>query len=195
MLWGVAEDHDSNPLKLGLGQLKARGAKVVAINPVRTGYAAIADEWIAIRPGTDGLLAGALIHELLRCDRIDLEFLVRYTNAHWLVVDAPGTAGDGLVARDAEGHPLCATRDGGIVRADGVGISPRVVGAATLADGQRAVPAFERLAARYLDLEYAPHTVADRCGVDAETIRRLARELARTAFDEEIRLPIPWTDA
>ena len=51
MLWGVAEDHDSNPIKLGLGQLKARGAKVVAINPVRTGYGAIADEWIGDPPG------------------------------------------------------------------------------------------------------------------------------------------------
>ena len=36
MLWGVAEDHDSNPIKLGLGKLKARGAKIVAVNPVRT---------------------------------------------------------------------------------------------------------------------------------------------------------------
>src|SRR5690606_38088264 len=51
VLWGVAEDHDSNPIKLGLGRLKARGAKIVAINPVRTGYGAVADEWIGIRPG------------------------------------------------------------------------------------------------------------------------------------------------
>ena len=195
MLWGVAEDHDSNPLKLGLGQLKARGAKVVAINPVRTGYAAIADEWIAIRPGTDGLLAGAFIHELLRADRIDLEFLVRYTNAHWLVIDAPGGADDGLVARDAEGHPLCALGDGSVARADVVGIAPRVVGEVVLADGRRAAPAFQRLAVRYRDAEYAPESVAARCGVDAATIRRLARELARTAFDEAIRLPVPWTDA
>jgi anaerobic selenocysteine-containing dehydrogenase len=42
MLWGVAEDHDSNPIKLGLGKLKARGAKIVAVNPVRSGYGAIA---------------------------------------------------------------------------------------------------------------------------------------------------------
>ena len=55
MLFGVAEDHDSNPIKIGLGKLKARGAKFVAVNPVRTGYSAIADEWIGIRPGTDGL--------------------------------------------------------------------------------------------------------------------------------------------
>ena len=110
MLWGVAEDHDSNPIKLGLGKLKARGAKIVAVNPVRTGYGAIADEWIGIRPGSDGLFAFALIHELLRMDRIDLDYLVRYANAHWLVVRNPGAADDGLFARDADGNPLCWDR-------------------------------------------------------------------------------------
>ena len=124
MLWGVAEDHDSNPIKLGLGKLKQRGAKVVSINPVRTGYGAIADEWVGIRPGTDGLLAFALIHELLRTDRIDLDYLVRYTNAHWLVIQAPGTADDGLFARDDEGRVLCAARAEALpqfVAADGSG--------------------------------------------------------------------------
>ncbi len=110
MLWGVAEDHDSNPIKLGLGHLKGTGAKIVAVNPVRTGYGAIADEWIGIRPGTDGLFAFALIHELLKADRIDLDYLVRYTNAHWLVVRNPGGADDGMFARDADGHALCWNR-------------------------------------------------------------------------------------
>ncbi len=55
LLFGVAEDHASNPIKKALGKLKKRGAKVVAVNPVRTGYGAIADEWIGIKPGTDGL--------------------------------------------------------------------------------------------------------------------------------------------
>lgn len=193
MLWGVAEDHDSNPIKLGLGKLKARGAKVVAINPVRTGYAAIADEWIGIRPGTDGLLAGALIHELLRGDHIDLDYLVRYSNAHWLVVDDPGGSGDGLFARDASGRPLCITPDG-LRDATSIGIAPRVVGEALLPDGRRAVPAFQRLAERFLDEAWAPAAVADRCGVPADSIRRLARELAAAAFDDPVRLPIPWTD-
>jgi anaerobic selenocysteine-containing dehydrogenase len=90
--------------------MKARGAKIVAINPVRTGYASIADEWVPVNPGTDGLLAGALIHELLRADRIDFDYLVRYSNAHHLVIRAPGAADDGLVARDENGKPLCAVR-------------------------------------------------------------------------------------
>jgi anaerobic selenocysteine-containing dehydrogenase len=110
LMFGVAEDHDSNPIKLGLGKLKGRGAKIVAINPVRTGYAAIADEWIGIRPGTDGLFIGALIRELLVHDRIDLDYLVKYTNAHYLVVRNAGGADDGLFARDARGEPLCAAR-------------------------------------------------------------------------------------
>ena len=47
------------------------------------------------------LFAFALIHELLRTDRIDLDYLVRYANAHWLVIRNPGGADDGLFARDA----------------------------------------------------------------------------------------------
>jgi anaerobic selenocysteine-containing dehydrogenase len=43
--------------------------------------------------------------------------------------------------------------------------------------------------------EYAPDTVAERCGVGADTIRRLARELAETAFDQAITLDQRWTDA
>ena len=89
MLFGVAEDHASNPIKTALGKLKEKGVKVVAVNPIRTGYGAIADEWIGIRPGTDGMFVGALIHELMRAQKIDLEYLARYTNAHWLVIDDP----------------------------------------------------------------------------------------------------------
>jgi anaerobic selenocysteine-containing dehydrogenase len=195
MLWGVAEDHDSNPIKLGLGKLKARGAKIVAINPVRTGYGAIADEWIGIRPGTDGLFAFALIHELLRADRIDLDYLVRYTNAHWLVVRDPGAADDGLFVRDADGRPLCWDRlDNATLDANRIDISPAVVGEYALADGRAATPAFHLLAERYLDPQYSPDAVSGRCGIPAETIRRIARELAEAAFDSDFTLPIAWID-
>ncbi|MDX2298325.1 MAG: molybdopterin oxidoreductase family protein [Xanthomonadaceae bacterium] len=197
MLWGVAEDHDSNPIKLGLGKLKQRGAKVVSINPVRTGYGAIADEWVGIRPGTDGLLAFALIHELLRTDRIDFDYLVRYTNAHWLVIQAPGAADDGLFVRDDEGRVLCAARaeaSAQFVAADCSGIQPLIAGEYTLPDGRTAVPAFHLLAQRYLDPGYAPEAVAERCGVPVQTIRRLAQELAQAAFEQPLVLQQPWTD-
>ncbi|MDX2224506.1 MAG: molybdopterin-dependent oxidoreductase, partial [Rhodospirillaceae bacterium] len=194
LMFGVAEDHDSNPIKIGLGKLKARGAKFVSVNPAQTGYSAIADEWVGIRPGTDGLLVMALIHELLRAGRIDLDYLVRYTNAPWLAIDAPGRADDGLIARDAAGRPLCWDRkSGAAVAATLPDVTPALRGRFNVGD-QTTVPVFQLMAERYLDAAYAPEAVAARCGVPAAQIRRLARELASAAFDHAIELPIPWTD-
>jgi anaerobic selenocysteine-containing dehydrogenase len=99
ILFGVAEDHDSNPLKIGISKLKQRGARFVSVNPVRTGYSAIADNWLGVRPGTDGLLILSIVHELLKARKIDVDYLARYSNAAWLVIDAPGTAEHGLFAR------------------------------------------------------------------------------------------------
>jgi anaerobic selenocysteine-containing dehydrogenase len=196
LMFGVAEDHDSNPIKLGLGKLKGRGAKIVAVNPVRTGYAAIADEWIGIRPGTDGLFVGALIRELLIHDRVDFDYLVKYTNAHHLVVCNPGGADDGLIARDAHGKPLCWDKRGNSTHpADAIDIAPAIAGEYILLDGRKAIPSFQLLAERFLADDYAPETVAPQCGVDAVTIRRIAAELADVAFDQAIRLPQRWTDA
>ena len=195
LLFGVAEDHDSNPIKIGLATLRRRGVKIVSVNPVRTGYSAIADEWLGIRPGTDGLLVFALIHELLRSERVDLGFLVRYTNAPWLVIRNPGGADDGLFARDGEGRVLAwDRRSGGAVDAHLPEIAPLLAGEVTLAGGKRAVPVMALLAERYLDAQYAPEAVAPRCGLPAETIRRLAQELAAAAFEQEIVLEQPWTD-
>ena len=53
---GTAEDHHSNPLKIAISKFKRKGGRFISINPVRTGYSAIADEWVPIKPGTDGAL-------------------------------------------------------------------------------------------------------------------------------------------
>jgi len=196
LLFGVAEDHDSNPIKLGLGKLKGRGAKVVSVNPVRTGYSAIADEWVAIRPGTDGLLVLALVHELLRAGKIDADYLAAYTNAPWLVIDAEGTADHGLFARGADGAALVWDRKrSALVSASDAEAMPALTGERRLPDGRRAVPAFELMARRYLDPRYAPDAVAAETGVPAATIKRLAAEIAHVAFGEAIVLDRPWTDA
>ncbi|NOG73459.1 molybdopterin oxidoreductase family protein [Roseicella sp. DB1501] len=194
LMFGVAEDHDSNPIKLGLSRVKARGAKFVSVNPVRTGYSAIADEWVGIRPGTDGLFVLALAHELLRTDRVDLDFLARYTNAAWLVVQDPGGPEDGLFARDEEGTPLAWDRARGAIPAKAADLSAVMVGDHTLPDGRRARPVFHLLAERYLDPQYAPEAVAERCGLEAARIRRIAAEIAEVAFEHPITLDQPWTD-
>ena len=45
---GTAEDHHSNPLKIAISKFKRNGGRFISINPVRTGYSAIADEWVPI---------------------------------------------------------------------------------------------------------------------------------------------------
>ncbi len=194
MMFGVAEDHDSNPIKIGLAGLRRRGAKFVSVNPVRTGYSAIADEWVGIRPGTDGLLVLALIHQLLEADRVDLDYLARYTNAAWLVIQAPGEADDGLFARNEAGGPVVLGPSGSLADAAAPDVPAHLVGDARLPDGRRAVPVFQLVAERCLDPRYAPEAVADACGVPAATIRRLADEIAEAAFEQEIELKVPWTD-
>lgn len=184
MLFGVAEDHDSNPIKMGLGKLKARGVKTIAVNPVRTGYNALADEWVGITPGSDGLFILALIHELLRMGKIDLDYLARFTNAGFLV------GKDGLFLRDKAGKPLIIDRKTGkSVAYDRPG-SFADLGATH--KGAKTVMAL--LAEAYLDAQYAPEAVAGKCGVEADRIRAIAHELARVAFEEEIILDIPWVD-
>ena len=194
LLFGVAEDHDSNPIKIGIGRLKARGAKVVSVNPCRTGYNAVADEWLGIRPGTDGLFVMALIHELLKAGRVDLDYLAKFTNAHVLVIRDPGAADDGLFLRDADGKLLAFDSvEKRAVDALSAEIHPALVGEVTV-NGRRCVPVFQLLAERYLDPSYAPDAVAERCGLPADTIRRIAAELAEAAFEQSFELAVPWTD-
>jgi len=50
------------------------------------------------------------------------------------------------------------------------------------------------LVEKYLDPQYAPEAVAERTGISAETIERLALEMAHVAFQESIVIDTPWTD-
>ena len=78
---GTAEDHHSNPMKIAISKFKRGGGRFISINPVRTGYSAIADEWVPIKPGTDGALLLALINVLIEKGLYDREFIARYSNA------------------------------------------------------------------------------------------------------------------
>ncbi|WP_022977001.1 molybdopterin-containing oxidoreductase family protein [Nevskia ramosa] len=58
---------------------KKNGAKVIVIDPVKTGTSAMADQHIRVRPGTDGALALALIHVIIREGLVDQDYVDRYT--------------------------------------------------------------------------------------------------------------------
>ncbi|MGI9405415.1 MAG: molybdopterin oxidoreductase family protein, partial [Hyphomicrobiaceae bacterium] len=127
--------------------------------------------------------------------KIDLDYLVRYTNAPWLVIQSPGTKDDGLFARDESGKPLAFDKARGeLVDATQAEVVPALNGEFELPGGHKAVPVFQLIAERFTSGVYAPERVAAQTGLEAEDIRRIARELAEAAFEKEIVLDVPWTD-
>ena len=199
---GTAEDHHSNPMKSALSQFKRNGGRFVAINPVRTGYAAIADEWVPIKPGTDGALLLAIIREIIALGLYDREFLARYTNAGQLVNLDEASDEFGLMLRNPEGDVLNPLRPHNFIWWDrkhhcpvgdhAPGVDPALLGAFRMPDGTPAKPAFQLLEERVRDC--TPEWAAQITGIPAETIRRLAHEMGITARDQKIELPIAWTD-
>ncbi len=59
---------------------KGRGAKLVVVDPYRTGTASQADLHLALKPGSDAALACAVVHVLLRDGLADRDYLARYTD-------------------------------------------------------------------------------------------------------------------
>ncbi len=59
---------------------KERGAKLVVIDPYRTGTAAVADLHLAPRPGTDGALACAMMHIAFRDGHTDRAYMAQYAD-------------------------------------------------------------------------------------------------------------------
>lgn len=59
---------------------KERGAKLVVVDPYRSGTAEQADLHLALRPGTDGALACATMHVLFREGLADRGYLARYSD-------------------------------------------------------------------------------------------------------------------
>ena len=79
LLWGT-NTLTSNP-HMWPFVLRARekGARVIAIDPIRTRTAAQCDEWIAIRPGTDAALALGMMNVIFERGLEDRDFLARHT--------------------------------------------------------------------------------------------------------------------
>ncbi|MBL8324486.1 MAG: molybdopterin oxidoreductase family protein, partial [Rubrivivax sp.] len=200
---GTAEDHHSNPLKIAISKFKRDGGRFVSINPVRTGYSAIADEWVPIRPGTDGALLLAVIHEILRLGLYDREFVVQYTNGGELVnLDAEHDEFGMFVRTEVPQEEACYDPQNKLwwdrhtnkpVLSHKPGADPFLLGEFKLPDGTPVKPAFQLLQERVAD--YTPEWAAQITGIPAETIRRLAHEMGIVARDQRIELPIAWTDA
>jgi len=200
---GTAEDHHSNPMKIALSEFKRNGGRFISINPVRTGYSAIADEWVPIKPGTDNALILAIVRELIETGLYDREFVKDYSNSGQLVNCDENSEQHGMFYRMDINDPEVGCFDhqnqmwwdrhtNKAVRTHTEGTDPFLMGEFTMEDGTPVKPAFQLL--KESVEEYTPEWASSVTGIPAETIRRLAHEMGIVARDEKIELPIAWTD-
>ena len=77
--WGANIHGNNIHLWPFIEEARRKGARLVAIDPYRTRTAAVADEHLAIRPGTDGLLALAMMHTIFADGLEDPEYMAACT--------------------------------------------------------------------------------------------------------------------
>ena len=80
VVWGGNPVNTQVNLMCHIATAKKRGARLVVIDPYRTGTAQKADIHLMLRPGTDGALATAMMHVLLIEGYGDTEYLEQYTD-------------------------------------------------------------------------------------------------------------------
>ena len=75
-----ANPHAANPVQWArIKEAKARGAKIVVLDPMRSEGAKIADFWLRPHPGTDAAIALAMMHVIMAEDRHDKAFVSQWT--------------------------------------------------------------------------------------------------------------------
>lgn len=157
-----------------------RGAKLIVVDPRNVGLARRADEWLQVRPGSDGALALGLSHVMIEHGWYDADFLRAWTNAPFLVREDTGR--------------LLRSEDVGLAAPDGTYVVwagapvPGKLGDTSpdiLLDGDFDVRATEGIVTcrtvfdhwREICARHNPEVVSDLTGISAAQIERTAEML------------------
>ncbi len=170
---GFGAGLDPNMTTQNTAAARKRGMHLVVVDPLCSNAGAKADEWVPIRPGTDGALVLAMINVLLNELGIyDREFLARHTNGPYLV------KADGYYLRQ-DGKPLVwDIREGKAKPYDGRVQEYALEGKYTVGETE-VTPAFQLLKDHVK--RYTPEFSSEATTIPAGTIRRLASEFVRAA--------------
>jgi anaerobic selenocysteine-containing dehydrogenase len=167
----------------------ANGARIVVVDPVFSATASKADTWIRPEAGTDAAFALGMANVIVRENLHDEAFLRTYTDAPLLVRDDTGkrlreadviaggsTDRFAVWGRAAHGPTFVGIERLGMPE----GVTPMLEGEGEvlLADGSTITcrPGFVHVRAEVE--RWTPERAAEVCGVDAETIEKVARAYA-----------------
>jgi len=189
LLWGYNPQASQPADALRIGRAKARGARLIVIDPRRTGMVEKADCWLQVRPGSDGALALAMIHVLLEEGLYDATFVRDWTNGPLLVREdtqqllterdlTPAGHPETFIAWDTRHTtPMAYRPDRGYAQDS---VEPALSGTYrfTLADGT-SVPCRPAMALlRELAAQYVPERSEALTWVPAAAVRRAVRLFA-----------------
>jgi len=93
LLWGGNPAVTNKPQQIAIKEARARGVKLMVVDPRVTSYAREADIHAQLRPGTDGALALGLLNVIITEGLYDKEFVEKWT------------VGFGRFARHIEDYP------------------------------------------------------------------------------------------
>jgi len=165
-----------------------RGARLIVVDPRRTGIAKKADLWMQVRPGTDGALALGIAHVMIEHGWYDDSFIRDWTNGPFLVRSDNGrllTERDLSAAGSAKRYVAWNKVQGRLMLYDPANVSYQGNSADLALFGEFSVdtssekvvckPAFDLIAE--LCKLYSPVRVEEICGIGREQIERAARLL------------------
>ena len=165
-----------------------RGARLIVVDPRRTGLAKKADLWLQVRPGTDGALALGIAQVMIERGWYDREFIRDWTNGPLLVradngrllthsdLLVEGSARQYVAWSEAMDRPMLYDPATGGYEGDNSELA--LFGAFTIETLQGEVvcqPAFELTAE--LCRRYPPERVEAICGVGRDQVESAARML------------------
>lgn len=171
LLWGrnIADTHTSELRYI----IKARenGAKVVMIDPRQCSNAAVADQWVPIRPQTDTALALGMMNYMISNNLHDSAWLKANSCAPLLVRND-----DGQYVRIDDKYAVWDEKSQSVVAADTEGIAPALMGEYVTADGAVCHPTFVDLVNE--TAKYTIPVTAEICGLEEKVVEQLAHEYA-----------------
>jgi anaerobic selenocysteine-containing dehydrogenase len=77
--WGANPTETRSNAYRGITQAVNKGAKLIVIDPLKTGLASMADLWLQVRPGSDLALALAMINVIINEGLYDNDFVDKWT--------------------------------------------------------------------------------------------------------------------
>jgi anaerobic selenocysteine-containing dehydrogenase len=165
-----------------------RGARLIVIDPRRTGPAKKADVWLQVRPGSDGALALGIAHVMIERGWYDRDFIRDWTNGPLLVrtdtghlltqrdLSDQGSAQDYVAWSETMARPILYNPATG--HYDGDHPEPALFGTYTIETAQGEVtcrPVFELVTE--LCRNYTTEQVEAICGIEPSRVEEAARLL------------------